>query len=186
MSNITYKMKIKMQKSKIQQNEKLFSFRDIWQLEIGNFCEKKGGFTLIELLVVMMVIAILIALSGFGIQNARESARDASRKSDLETIRSALEIYRSDCNVYPSGSGDFYSSFGQTFADNDGSSCGTGTNIYIQDVPRDPLPASNYYYSSSGTSYELCSYLEGGGTCTGACCSISCGPAACNYRTTNP
>ncbi len=41
------------------------------------------GFTLIELLVVIAITAILIGLSVFGLQGARESARDAQRKADL-------------------------------------------------------------------------------------------------------
>ena len=62
------------------------------------------GFTLIELLVVVSIIGILIALSIFGLQGARESSRDARRKADLETIRSGLEIYKADCNDYPPAS----------------------------------------------------------------------------------
>ena len=61
----------------------------------------KKGFTLIELLVVISIIGILIAVSIFGLSGARESARDARRKSDLELIRSGLELYRADCNAYP-------------------------------------------------------------------------------------
>ena len=62
---------------------------------------QKHAFTMIELLVVISIIGIVVALSFFGIQNTRASSRDAKRKSDLETIRSVLELYKADCKEYP-------------------------------------------------------------------------------------
>lgn len=59
------------------------------------------GFTLVELLVSISIVAILIAISIFGIQGAKESARNAKRKADLEAVRSALEIYKADKGEYP-------------------------------------------------------------------------------------
>lgn len=59
------------------------------------------GFTLIETLVVITIIGIILALSTFGLQGARKATRDAQRKSDLEAIRSALELYKSDNGQYP-------------------------------------------------------------------------------------
>ena len=133
------------------------------------------GFTLIELLVVISIIGILISLSLFGIQNSRKSARDAKRKSDLESIRSALEMYKADKGYYPPTTGALSPS-------------------YISSIPSDPLyPTRQYAYTvspsgciSNCTSYKLCAALEiiptsppdvtGCGDCT----------SSCNYKTTNP
>lgn len=138
---------------------------------------KKNAFTLIELLVVISIIAILLALSVFGIQHARETSRDSRRKSDLEAIRSALELYRSDCGTYPGNLAQSGSLTGQA------SAC-IG-NTYIQEIPQDPLPDRNYHYLSAdgSMSYILCAALESSDSAAVNGCS--CG-ATCNYRVTNP
>lgn len=145
------------------------------------------GFTLVELLVVISIIGILIGLSIFGLQGARESSRDAKRKSDLEQIRSGVEIYKSDCNIYPTSLQ--VASKGTSLVGDDSlnlNSC-LSTNTYIAEVPVDPTtPNRDFTYSSDGVTYEICASLEQGGdpvTCGG---STSCGSEACNYKVTNP
>ncbi len=146
---------------------------------------KYSAFTLIELLVVISIIGILIAVSVFGLQGARETSRDSRRKADLEQIRSGIEIYKSDCNVYPA------SLTAGSALKGDGSvpACSLN-NTYITAVPDDPTtPGRNYLYYSNGTIYEICASLEqvqSGGTelCGG---SSTCGSGApCNYKVINP
>ena len=137
----------------------------------------KRGFTLIELLVVISIIGILIGLSIFGLQGARESSRDGKRKADLEQIRSGLEIYKADCNSYPA-------TLGITLVGNNSNpSCASG-NTYIASVPKDPIGTS-YYYSSDGIIYQSCARLEQTSTSPDIC-SGSCGGSACNYKVVNP
>lgn len=142
-----------------------------------------SAFTLIELLVVISIIGILLGLSVFGLQGARQSSRDAKRKSDLELVRSGLEIYKSDCGTYPVVNVMAASSL---IGSGSSSSCPVG-NTYISKIPVDPVPGTNSYsYSSNGTTYALCAALEtppspamdvtGCGSCT----------ATCNYKVTNP
>lgn len=142
------------------------------------------GFTLIELLVTISIIGILIGLSVFGLQGARQSARDATRKADLEQIRSAVEIYKADCNKYPLSLGT------QLLGDGISTTSCLDTNIYLSEVPADPIyPNSDYkYYSADGTTYELCAALEQGETTVscGVVSPTSCGAATCNYKVTNP
>lgn len=149
------------------------------------FSAKQGGFTLIELLVVISIIGIMAGLSLFAVQGARESGRDARRKSDLESIRSALEIYKADCGRYPGAI-----TAGAQLP-GDGANC-PATNIYIEEVPDDPLAGRNYDYLPSGappTTYLLCAGLEGETTadadCTAAFADCDVG-ITCSYSVNNP
>lgn len=132
------------------------------------------AFTLIELLVVISIIGILMAISIFGLSGARETSRDARRKGDLETIRSGIELYRADCNSYPTGS------LGTSLTGN----CLGALNTYISEIPTDPISATrNYVYSSDGVTYTLCASMENTSATVTGC--GSCG-TACNYKVTNP
>lgn len=143
--------------------------------------DRKSGFTLIELLVVISIIGIIISLSLFGIKNVRKSARDTQRKSDLETIRAALELYRADCNSYPASTPDP----GESLKGNGTGSC-LASNTYLQEWPSDPLSDRNYSYTLNGNTYTLCAALENDTSGNGNGCG-SCGDGiSCNYKTINP
>jgi len=148
------------------------------KLKISN-----NAFTLIELLVVISIIGILLALSVFGLQGARESSRDAKRKSDLESIRSGLEIFKADCDKYYIGVSIPSPLIGIPAYS---SSC-LAANTYISSVPTDPIPGTHSYaYSSDGTTYILCASLENPPSPAATGCVGSCGTAACNYKVINP
>ena len=143
----------------------------------------RRAFTLIELLVVISITGILLGLSVIGLQSARQSSRDAKRKSDLELIRSGLEIYKADCDSYPVT----LSSGNPLKGSNATASC-LSTNTYISLVPTDPNSSTNSYsYKSDGVTYTLCAALEQAPSPTMApsptCNSCT---ANCNYRVTNP
>lgn len=113
----------------------------------------KKGFTLIELMVVIVIICILAGLTLSGSFGARKVARDGRRKADLEQIRSALEIYRSDCKTYPATI-----TFGGSLQGTTALGC---NNTYMDKIPNDPLSGRTYVYALiSPNSYVLCSYLE--------------------------
>lgn len=129
--------------------------------------KKLKAFTLIEMIVVVTIIALLTAAGVVSYSTFMKQSRDAKRKTDLEQVRAALEMYRSTENTYPVGS-----------------AWGTTLNIlttpvtYIQSLPTDPKsPTYNYYYSGSSSNYTLGTYLEGGGT---TCVAGQCG-GNCNY-----
>lgn len=133
---------------------------------------------MVELLIVMTIIAILSGLSFFALGGARESARDGRRRSDLENIRSALELYKSDCNEYPAA----------VTAGNPIQGTCPNAVTYLEEVPDDPLAGQDYSYVPSGTprlNYVLCAALETDTTADGDCTG-SCGSGTCSYHVDNP
>lgn len=140
----------------------------------------KNGFTLIELLVVISIIGVLVGVSIFGLSGARESARDARRKSDLELIKADLEIYKADCNNYPNSLGSTLNGAGSS------ASCSV-SNTYISSTPVDPISSSKTYrYATTATGYEICASLEQQGLSTVSCGGSSDCGTTCNYKITNP
>lgn len=51
------------------------------------------GFTVVELLITLVVMAILLSLGVAGMRGTQANARDAERKSDVESIARGLEQY---------------------------------------------------------------------------------------------
>lgn len=60
----------------------------------------KKGFTLIELLVVIAIIGLLSTLAVVSLGNIREKGRDTKRLSDMDALRTALEIANNDNGSY--------------------------------------------------------------------------------------
>jgi len=135
---------------------------------------RKKGFTLIELLVAISILAVISGIGIISYRTAQQKARDSKRKADLEQVRAALEMYRSDTETYPVGN------WSEAIAALSG-----GTEKYISTTFTDPKNYSYYYNSTDGYTYSLCAYLETGGT---GDCGANCGsaPANCNYQVRNP
>ncbi len=130
----------------------------------------RKGFTLIELLIVIAIISVLVGIGMGSYQSAIKSTRDARRRTDLESLRGALELYRSNNNVYPATLDvSCVSTAGITDA----------TNTYLAKTPHDPgCTQRSYSFSSTSSDYTIGAALEGGST-TGSC--GTCGSVACNY-----
>lgn len=62
---------------------------------------KRFGFTLIEVLVVIAIIAILAAITFPVIARAKDSAYRSSDLNNMNSLRSALQVYRVDQGAYP-------------------------------------------------------------------------------------
>ena len=96
------------------------------------------GFTLIELLVVISVIALLSSVIFASLNSARSKARDAVRKSDLQQISRATELY-----YYEEGNGKYINLTG--FLGNTVQYGGSNTAFnavipkYLSRLPNDPL-----------------------------------------------
>lgn len=112
----------------------------------------KSGFTLIELLIVISIIGILVGLGFSNYLNSLKAGRDTKRKTDLQGIQRALEIYYEDNQAYPPSL-----TFGTSFCHPSG--CATAK--YMEMLPQDSVGA-NYVYltDASGSFYQLYSCIE--------------------------
>ncbi len=127
----------------------------------------KHGFTLVEVLVTATIIALLASIGVTSYSTLTKQSRDAKRKADLQNIRSALEMYRSDNDYYPDTLSPIVPSG------------------YLNKIPTDPQePLKRYSYSPIGspaTTYSICAALETTTTAKSGC--GDCGET-CSYKLT--
>ncbi|MEK7102891.1 MAG: prepilin-type N-terminal cleavage/methylation domain-containing protein, partial [Patescibacteria group bacterium] len=102
---------------------------------------QRNGFTLIELLVVIAIIGIIGTIMLVSLQSARKKARDSRRKTDINSIVLALQLYNFDTNSFPpyadTQSGDWPVSYKVSLAP------------YAASLPKDPLANNTTHFYSS-------------------------------------
>lgn len=133
-------------------------------LEPKSRIHDQRGFTLVEVLVVMVIIGIIASMLLVNFQDARGRARDANRKADLRQVKSALQLYYNDFNVFPASNSGRVQGCG---ADGD-TNCDWGDTfearvVYMNQLPIDPLNNSNHFYSYERINvdeYQLTVRLE--------------------------
>lgn len=143
----------------------------------------KRGFTLTELLISISIIAILVTIAVAAYSSVNKQSRDAKRKGDLEQIRSALEMYRTDNGSYPA--------VNTTNFDVASNLSAALVPTYIPVIPSDPKSPSQTYYLETTNAvggnyygYCVCALLEIS-TSASTTCSVTL-PANCNYGLKNP
>lgn len=137
---------------------------------------KNSGFTLIELLVAVSIFVLLTAVAVVNFQSANRRARDGRRQAELEQLRNALEIYRTDNpgTGYPAG--DFIAMVNTL-----------QTGNYLKTDPVEPKGYSYYYWvAADNSNYFLCAYLETPGLGSDACGDYCLAPGDCNYQVDSP
>lgn len=91
------------------------------QLAEGRRGRSNLGFTLIELMIVMSIILILIGIAVIRYDKVIQHSREAVLKTDLRTIRDAIDNYTLDKQAAPQSVDDLYQAG------------------YLRSVPNDPM-----------------------------------------------
>jgi len=133
---------------------------------------QRNGFTLVELLVVIAIIGMLSSVVLGSLNSARGKARDARRKSDLTTLRSAFALVADDnSGTYPAGLGCLgvtsASRCWNGYSYNSGGTPGvlgnttlnTALQTRLPNIPADPLPTRSVgdaYVYFNGIADTLC------------------------------
>ena len=128
-------------------------------IQQDNVFSRINAFTLIELLVVIAIIGILSGLIIVGMNEATNSANDAKRKANIDTIRKALLIYQANNGgLYPTGINE---ALGCTI--NGGTTpCSVLSSALGDLLPNPPTdPAGSFYvYRSNGSDFTISSTLS--------------------------
>jgi len=137
----------------------------------------RQGFTLIEILISIAIIAVLTAIGIVSYVSINRNARDAKRRGDIEQIRSALELYRSDYGYYPAPASGGLTNLVDT---------------YLPSIPSDPKGDTNPYVyqatnlsATTGQYYGYCLFASvENANLTNTLCDPK--PNGYNYGTKNP
>lgn len=145
----------------------------------------KKGFTLIELLVVIFIIGLLASIVIVGTGEARKKARDTKRMADLNSVQTALELYKDKNGRYPCQGINYEDSNGDGSKElamkwNDSSKKpntwvgdgepGENLDKFLPTLPDDPTnrytsPRLTYAYASiNGKEYKIIAYNMESGT----------------------
>ncbi len=129
-------------------------------MQLNSFKKKhyNKGFTLIELLVAATIVIVLTTIGLVSYRSALNKSKDGKRKSDLETLRQALVLYKADYGRYPTTSDPVATLKSGGYLSSDSST----------EAMKDPNPAKSYVYSygTGGVSFTITATLEDGTTYT--------------------
>ena len=116
---------------------------------------KRRAFTLVELLVVIAILAILAAAALLALGGTQAKARDATRKSDLTQIRTALLSYGAEEGKgYPVVSTSGTTTLALTGATATNLSTTLTKQLDGAAIPTDPLTNDGYFYGYTNRTWS--------------------------------
>lgn len=126
---------------------------------------KNSGFTLVEILIVVVILGILAAIVIPQFSQASSEARESSLKSNLQAVRSQIELYRIQHNdLLPADAAELTTAL-TTKTDIDGVLwvSGIGYGPYMKVVPVNPFTQSNVIGDASGAGVDWVYTVTGTG-----------------------
>lgn len=136
----------------------------------AKFKANRQGFTLIELLVVIVVIAVLAMIVIPRFTDSGKRSKEASLRSDLSQLRSAVATFQTDTGAFPATLNDLTVAVAPATGL---SAAGTSTAIAAGDwhgpyltngLPTDPVSNAAFTYTITGaTTGKVSSSATGNG-----------------------
>jgi general secretion pathway protein G len=114
----------------------------------GKKMKAKHGFTLVEILIVVVILGILAAIVIPQFTDAATESKESSLRSDLQTIRSQIELYKIQHNDdLPTAGGLTFEVAMTGYTDQYGAASTQGAvgafGPYLQTIPVNPFTAGN-------------------------------------------
>ena len=121
---------------------------------------KKSGFTLVEILIVVVILGILAAIVIPQFSQASLEARESSLISNLQTMRSQIELYKiQHLEVLPANAAELTTEL-TTQTDINGAAwvdlatSGTAYGPYMRAVPTNPFTTTNVIGDATGAAID--------------------------------
>jgi general secretion pathway protein G len=117
------------------------------------------GFTLIELLVVILILGLLIGIVGPKLIGRGDDAKVSAARIQIESLSSALKMYKLDNGAYPSTEQGLQALVSQPQSGNVPKRWREGGYLEKSKVPQDPW-LNDYIYMSPGAhgDFDIMSY----------------------------
>lgn len=133
------------------------------KLTIPHFTGNHRGFTLIELMVVIVILGILAGLIVPRIMGRPEQAKQLKARMQIESISTALKLYKLDNGNYPTTEQGLQALVDQPASGNTPKNWRKGGYLEKGKVPKDPW-GNDFIYLSPGIhdDFDLIAYGSDG------------------------
>jgi general secretion pathway protein G len=116
--------------------------------------KSRKGFTLVEILIVVIILGILAAIVIPQFTNASEDARKSNMRSQLQTLRSQVELYKLQHRDTPPPLATFWDAM-TTATEEDGTDPEVGDDVfgpYLQNQSENPLTNTDAVAAAPGVA----------------------------------
>ncbi|MFO8083730.1 MAG: type II secretion system major pseudopilin GspG [Desulfobacterales bacterium] len=120
----------------------------------GNISINSKGFTLIELMVVIVILGILAGLIVPRIMGRPEEAKQLKARMQIESIETALKLYKLDNGTYPSTEQSLEALVEKPETGSIPQNWRAGGYLEKSKIPRDPWD-NDFIYLSPGIHHEF-------------------------------
>jgi len=101
--------------------------------------KKRSGFTLVEILIVVVILGILAAIVIPQFSDASTEAKNSSLASDLQTVRSQIQLYKIQHTDALPGAGTASFTLAMTGQTDVAGAVGTTYGPYLRAIPANPF-----------------------------------------------